>query len=187
MKYSIQIIAGKYRGKKISFPEIDNIRPTPNRIKETLFNWLMHDIESARCLDAYAGSGSLGLEAFSRGASSVTFIEQNAIAFKHLNDFCKTFKANNLHVINTDIIKFITKNCSLKTSIFDIVFIDPPFSLPFPHDFIALLQETKMLKQNGLIYVEYKEPITLNPEHWEQLKLKQTGQVAYALYRKISL
>ncbi len=187
MKYSIQIIAGKYRGKKIYFPEIDNIRPTPNRIKETLFNWLMHDIDNSKCLDAYSGSGSLGLEAFSRGASSVTFIEQNPIAFKYLNDFCKTFKVDNLQVINTDVIKYIKKHLSVKAPMFDMVFMDPPFLMPFPNDFISALEDSQILKQNGLIYIEYKEPIMLNPSHWELLKLKQTGQVAYALYRKISL
>ena len=76
MKQVIRIIGGQYRGKKLQFPDMDDLRPTPDRVRETLFNWLMNDIKEARCLDAFAGSGALGLEAFSRGALRVVFIEQ---------------------------------------------------------------------------------------------------------------
>ena len=85
MKQVVRIIGGMYRGKKIAFPELQGLRPTPDRIKETLFNWLMQDIRGARCLDAFAGSGALGFEAFSRGASEVVFIEQAPQAYKNLH------------------------------------------------------------------------------------------------------
>lgn len=84
MKQVVRIIGGLYRGKKLHFPDVEGLRPTPDRVRETLFNWLMHDIREARCLDAFAGSGALGLEAFSRGAARVVFLEQSPKAYAHL-------------------------------------------------------------------------------------------------------
>lgn len=84
MKQTVRIIGGKYRGKKLYFPESEGLRPTPDRVKETLFNWLMHDIQGARCLDAFAGSGALGFEAYSRGASRVVLVESSPNACANL-------------------------------------------------------------------------------------------------------
>ena len=93
MKQEIRIIGGQYRGKKLQFPNVEGLRPTPDRVRETLFNWLMHDIRDARCLDAFAGSGALGLEAFSRGASQVVFIEQAPLAQANLQKIIQAFNS----------------------------------------------------------------------------------------------
>ncbi|HAU1138500.1 TPA: 16S rRNA (guanine(966)-N(2))-methyltransferase RsmD, partial [Legionella pneumophila] len=101
MKQVIRIIGGLYRGKKIHFPDVDGLRPTPDRVRETLFNWLMNDIRNARCLDAFAGSGALGFEAYSRGASHVVFIEQSPKAHASLQNTIRQFDTPNLHLIKT--------------------------------------------------------------------------------------
>jgi len=184
LKQSIQIIAGKYRGKKLSFPPIANLRPTTNRIKETLFNWLMHDIHDANCLDAFAGSGSLGFEAFSRGASYVTFIEKDKLAFQNLIKISASFDTSILRVIHDETLKYLQLSLSKNITPFDIIFFDPPFSNSFPYDCLNILANDKVTNPNALLYVEYNENITLDPETWTKLKQKQAGQVIYTLYRK---
>lgn len=187
MKQSIQIIGGKYKGKKIPFPPIENLRPTANRIKETLFNWLMHDIRGSRCLDAFAGSGSLGIEAFSRGATNVVLIEQNAIAYKNLNNFCKSFQSDNISVIHTSAQAYLKKQSLISSMQFDIVFFDPPFSEPFPYDCISYLTSSNLLVENGLIYVEYGQDILIDENLVKPVKQKKSGQVVYGLYTKKTL
>jgi 16S rRNA (guanine966-N2)-methyltransferase len=186
LKESIQIIGGKYRGKKISFPRVDNLRPTPNRIKETLFNWLMHDIRNARCLDAFAGSGSLGIEAFSRGAANITFIEKDKNAFNNLKKICESFQSPDISVINADTSQYLNKQSQNDITTFDIIFMDPPFTKEFPTDCISYLSNTNILATNGLLYIEYGQEIDLDSTIWKRLKQKQAGQVVYALYKKIS-
>ena len=100
MNQCIRIIGGQYRGKKLTFPAIDGLRPTPDRVRETLFNWLMHTIHDAHCLDAFAGSGALGFEAFSRGAGSVVFVEKAPVAFAYLQKTATTFNSPKLTVLN---------------------------------------------------------------------------------------
>ncbi len=178
---SIYIIGGKYRKKKINFPDIPNLRPTTNRIRETLFNWLMHDIRGTTCLDAYAGSGALGLEAISRGASNLTLIENNADIYKGLKKTVATFSGENIEIIKADIETYLKNSAK----VFDIVFLDPPFSQPFPENCVNLLANNNVMAQGGLLYVEYNSPVNLNPEIWQNLKVKRAGQVTYALYKKL--
>lgn len=185
MKQSIKIIGGKYRGKKLNFLAIDALRPTANRIKETLFNWLMHDIRKADCLDAFAGSGALGLEALSRGANSITLIEHDDLAFKHLKNLCSSFAEKNIFVIHDDANNYIKKTNLLKNK-FNIIFVDPPFQKPFPYAFIENLINSNLITEDALLYVEYKEAVILDQNIWLPLKQKQSGQVVYALYKKIS-
>src|SRR3990167_614453 len=102
MQQTIRIIGGKYRGKKISFPAVEGLRPTPDRVRETLLNWLMHDIRGAICLDAFAGSGALGFEAYSRGASLVVFVEKSALACTALRQYVLSWNDQKLSVIQQD-------------------------------------------------------------------------------------
>lgn len=180
MQESIYIIGGKYRKKKINFPDNPNLRPTTNRIRETLFNWLMHDIRGAACLDAYAGSGALGFEAISRGANSVTLVENDPHIHQGLKKTIATFKDENIELIKSDIETYL-KNTFKQ---FNIVFLDPPFNKPFPKNCISQLENNKIILSGGLLYIEFNTEIELNQEIWQNIKTKQAGQVTYALYQK---
>ncbi|MFZ4077644.1 MAG: 16S rRNA (guanine(966)-N(2))-methyltransferase RsmD, partial [Legionellaceae bacterium] len=120
MNESIRIIGGLYRGKKLTFAAQPSLRPTPNRIRETLFNWLMHDIRDADCLDAFAGSGALGFEAFSRGAKQVTLIEHDQPTYACLKKQAASFNTTQLTVLRADVCDFI----KVTQQTFDIIFFD---------------------------------------------------------------
>lgn len=147
----------------------------------------MHDIRGAICLDAFAGSGSLGLEAFSRGAQEVIFIEQDIIAYKNLNNICKSFQAKEITVINNDVCAYLKQCSRQKIKKFDIIFLDPPFSEPFPHDCLSIIDNANLLADNGLVYIEYGQEVILDETVWQLHKQKKTGQVVYALYTKKTL
>lgn len=179
MKQQVRIIGGRYRGKKLSFKDAPNLRPTPDRVRETLFNWLMHDIHGARCLDAFAGSGALGFEALSRGAQQVVMLEQSPLVFKQLIKTAQSFDATALQIIQGDALDYL-KHCQQQ---FDIVFLDPPFC---DNHLPACLEQlaSHCLADDGLVYLESPNQLTLDSKLWQPLKLKQAGQVVYALYRK---
>lgn len=180
MNQTIRIIGGKYRGKKLHFPSIDGLRPTPDRVRETLFNWLMHDIRGTNCLDAFAGSGALGIEAFSRGAAHVLMLEQARSAYTQLRQQIEAFASPDIQVLNEDACQFLQEDHGP----FDIVFLDPPFKknyLPFCIDTLA---RSDLLKTNGLIYIESTQSMPLDANQWLTIKLKQAGQIVYGLYKK---
>ncbi len=180
MNQTIRIIGGQYRGKKLNFPDIEGLRPTPDRVRETLFNWLMHYIRDARCLDAFSGSGALGFEAFSRGASQITLVELNNSAFRNLQKIATAFNSSKLNIVHQDACLYMQQTHAQ----FDIVFLDPPFSQLYLLDCIKTLEDSSLLVKNGLLYLETPEEIILNPAKWQQLKLKKSGQVVYGLYQK---
>lgn len=181
MKQIIRIIGGQFRGKKIQFPEVEGLRPTPDRVRETLFNWLMNDIKDARCLDAFAGSGALGLEAFSRGASRVLFIEQSPLAHASLYKIIAQFNNPALNIIKADTLIYLQK-C---TEQFDIIFLDPPFAKDFIPQCLETISEKQLLSKGGLVYIESPSIIDHDENQWQQIKSKQAGQVIYALFRKL--
>jgi 16S rRNA (guanine966-N2)-methyltransferase len=181
MKQSIRIIGGKYRGKKLFVPNLEGLRPTPDRVRETLFNWLMHDIRDACCLDAFAGSGALGFEAYSRGASSVVFIESADEAYVSLRKQVRAFATTQLTVLHQDAFIYL-QNTQQQ---FDIVFLDPPFANDYLTPCIQHLTNFNVLKSGGLLYVESSEIVNLDFQRWEPLKLKQAGKVMYGLYKKL--
>lgn len=180
MKQSIRIIGGLYRGKKLQVPTIEGLRPTPDRVRETLFNWLMQDIRDARCLDAFAGSGALGFEAYSRGAGKVVLVEYAQAAYNNLQQLARTFNSPNLSIVNADACDYLTKT----TASFDIVFLDPPFAEAYLPQCMDTLANTNVLVPGGLLYIEAPNELDVDPSRWEQLKLKQAGTVIYGLYRK---
>ena len=181
MKSVVRIIGGHHRGKKIYFPDTQTLRPTPSRVRETLFNWLMHRIHDACCLDAFAGSGALGFEAWSRGAGQVTFIEQSPTAYLNLKNQVLAFKSNTLKPIQTDALTYLTQTHEQ----FNLIFLDPPFDNPtLLNNSISLLEERNILLEQGLIYTESAHPITPNPMHWDTLKEKKTGLIYYGLHQK---
>lgn len=182
MKQIIRIIGGVYRGKKIHFPAIDGLRPTPDRVRETLFNWLMNDIHDTRCLDAFAGSGALGLEAFSRGASEVVLIEQSSAAHANLKKIIDQFENNNkLKIIKANAINYLKE----QQKAFDIIFLDPPFAKNLIPECLALIVKNQLLRKGGLLYTESAQIIEIDMTHWQQIKLKQSGQVVYGLFQKL--
>jgi len=180
VKQEIRIIAGLYRGKKLGFPVVDGLRPTPDRVRETLFNWLMHDIRGARCLDAFAGSGALGFEALSRHAASVVLVEQSEKAHENLVKLAKLFPSSGLQVLKGDACQYIRQT----TEQFDIIFLDPPFSKNYLAPCIKSIAESGVLADHGLLYIESPVEEVLDPQIWRQLKFKKSGQVAYGLYQK---
>jgi 16S rRNA (guanine966-N2)-methyltransferase len=181
MKEGIRIIGGLYRGKKIPVPAQEDLRPTPNRVRETLFNWLMHDIREARCLDAFAGSGSLGLEAFSRGASHVTFIEQSAQAYQQLHQVIKQFNSPKLHLLQTDAYQYLQS----QGPSYNIVFLDPPFAHNALDSCLHYLSSSSIVEPEGLVYIESDKAPVLDATCWQQIKLQQAGQVVYGLFKKV--
>lgn len=182
MKQVVRIIGGLYRGKKLHFPEVEGLRPTPDRVRETLFNWLMHDIRDARCLDAFAGSGALGLEAFSRGAARVVFLEQSPKAYTNLQKVITAFNSPKLKLLQTDTLQYLQHN----QEEFDIIFLDPPFAHNYLPQCISNITQSNILKRGGLVYLESPTIIHLDETQWRQIKLKQAGHVIYALFEKLN-
>ena len=180
-KGSIRIIAGLHRGRKLPVLMAEGLRPTTDRVKETVFNWLMPFIQDTNCLDCFAGSGGLGFEALSRGASHVSLIELNKAAAQQLTENKILLQANNISVINSDALNFIRKNSQK----FDVVFLDPPFRKNFVEQTALLLNENS-LADNALIYIEMESEDNNQqlPLNWKLLKEKITGQVIYRLYQK---
>jgi 16S rRNA (guanine966-N2)-methyltransferase len=180
-KGSIRIIAGTYRGRKLPVLMAEGLRPTTDRVKETVFNWLMPYIQDSICLDCFAGSGGLGFEALSRGARQVSFVELNKSAAQQLHENQRLLKANNVSVIQSDALTFIKNN----TTKFDVVFLDPPFRKGFVETTAQRLNDNS-LAEDALIYVEMESNNNDQqlPINWQLLKEKIAGQVAYRLYQK---
>jgi len=179
MTSKVRIIGGKYRGKMLSFPNQTDLRPTPSRVRETVFNWLMHDIRNADCLDAFAGSGALGFEAYSRGAKSVTLLEAAKETFLCLKASAKDFDTSALKIIHTKAESFLEKS----RDTYNIIFLDPPFKDPNTlMNCINLIAQAKLLKPNGMLYTESPKPIQLPHDIWETHREKTTGDVTYALH-----
>ena len=177
----IRIIAGKWRGRKLPVHDIQGLRPTTDRVKETVFNWLMNDVHSSNCLDCFAGAGSLGFEALSRGASSTTFIEKDQQAATQLSANKNLLQANNANIINGDCLNTLK---TLNTS-FDLIFIDPPFRQDLVNQTILSLVSNDLLAEKALIYLELESELAnlILPKEWDLLKQKTAGQVTYSLYQ----
>ncbi|MEE6031480.1 16S rRNA (guanine(966)-N(2))-methyltransferase RsmD [Avibacterium paragallinarum] len=183
-KGEVRIIAGLWRGRKLPVLNAEGLRPTGDRVKETLFNWLMPYIVDATCLDCFAGSGSLGLEALSRQAKQVTFLELNKQVAKQLTQNLQQLKCTPQQgrVINQDSLHYLQQ--PEPKPVFDLVFLDPPFHFDLAQQAVDLLIKFNWLKPNALIYVETEKNKTLNvPDNWQILKEKTTGQVSYRLYQ----
>ena len=182
-KGEVRIIAGLWRGRKLPVLTSQGLRPTGDRVKETLFNWLMPYIVDSECLDCFAGSGSLGFEALSRQAAKVTFLELEKAVAQQLSKNIQTLKcADRAQVVNQNSLQFL--NQSQNQPHFDLVFLDPPFNFDLAEQAIALLDQNHWLRPQALIYVETEKDKGLNvPESWALLKEKNSGQVSYRLYQ----
>lgn len=175
----VYIISGKFKGRKISFNNTLYLRPTTNRIRETLFNWLSIYIKNARCLDCFSGSGALGIEAISRHAAFATLLEIEKTTVSKLKKTIKELNICNLEIVHTNTLYWLKNNGHP----YDIVFIDPPYNQGLIEKTITLLDKNKWLKKNSLVYIEKEKKKSIKiPKNWTIYKKKNTSQIEYYLY-----
>ncbi|CNI23256.1 16S rRNA m(2)G966-methyltransferase [Yersinia aldovae] len=176
----IRIIGGKWRGRKLPVPDSPGLRPTTDRVRETLFNWLAPMIQGVRCLDCFAGSGALGLEALSRYANEAVLLEADRNVTKQLSSNLTLLQAENGLVVNTNSLQWLAE----PGQPFDLVFLDPPFRKGLLAETITLLEQHNWLTDEAWIYVEAEaeSAATDVPASWQLHREKIAGQVAYRLY-----
>jgi 16S rRNA (guanine966-N2)-methyltransferase len=180
---AIRIISGRWRGRKLPVLDVSGLRPTTDKNKEMLFNWLMPYIVDANCLDAFAGSGSLGFEALSRDAKSVTFIELDKQAARNLSD--------NIHLLEIPAQQVKVKQGNAKQHLaqshgpFDVIFLDPPFNQDLLAAVIDIICQYQLLAEGAVIYIECEGQgsVYSAPVNWYLLKQKQTPQILSCLYQ----
>ena len=180
-KGEIRIIGGKWKGKKIYFDLNDDLRPTPDRAKETLFNWLGQDLKKMYCLDLFSGTGALGFEAFSRGAEKVTFVEKNKEYLQKIkNVYLEMSEKGDCDFFCAECLEWI-QNYNSGTK-YDLIFIDPPFNKNLIHDLLAAILEKELLSKNGQLYFEFEKKLELEmPESLNLKKKKSLGKKSYVL------
>lgn len=180
---TLRIIGGEWRSRILSFDATSGVRPTTDRVRETLFNWLQQSTPGASCLDLFSGSGSLGIEALSRGARELTFVERSNRLADELRARISLLDAQDrCQVIQSDAESYL-QTC---TKQFDIVFLDPPFSTDIIDDVCATLEQCKLLTDDAYIYIETprsSEPPAI-PSNWAVSRAKIAGQVSYQLAQR---
>jgi len=178
----LRIVAGKWRNRVLPVVDVPGLRPTAERIRETLFNWLAPTIDGARCLDLFAGTGALGIEAMSRGAAAVEFVENSRVAAQALRDSIEALEAPNAAVRQVDAVGYLGGE---PTERFDVVFLDPPFATDQSGELCRLLASRGWLAKGGHVYLEQdsRQRVPDLPDGWEMLKEKVTGKVRYSLIR----
>lgn len=177
---TIRINAGEWRSRLIKFPTIEGLRPTPERVRQTVFNWLGQDLTGQTCLDLFAGTGVMGFEALSRNATSVTMTELAKPAYQALIHNQKALNAVNAEILQTDAMRYLDNTAQR----FDLIFCDPPFHQGWVQKLLPKL--AKILKDDGLVYIEAEfaldqANITDFASDWHLLKQKKAGNVHYHL------
>ena len=183
----LRIIGGEWRGRRLKVIDQPGLRPTPDRVRETLFNWLAPVIAGSRCLDLFAGSGALGLEAASRGAASVTLVEKAAAAVRQLRENAALLQAGDrLEVVQSDALRFLERPPALA---YDVVFLDPPFGQGWLQRCLPGLAQPGWLLSGARIYIEAEQALegaaleALLPAGWDIVRGKRSGEVGYHLVR----
>ena len=177
----LRIIGGQWRGRKLEIMDSQGLRPTPDRVRETLFNWLAADVHEANCLDLFAGTGVLGLEALSRGAEHCQFVESSAAVCSQLRQHCDKLIAGNATLTNSGALQWLDQTTP---QAFDIVFIDPPYHTRLAEQCCEKLLNGQWLSNTAVIYLEMakdEEPPT-PLKNWTLHREKTAGQVCYRLY-----
>ena len=176
----LRIVAGNWRGRLLDIADVPGLRPTSERIRETLFNWLAPAINGAKCLDLCAGTGALGLEALSRGAASCVFVEQSPVAVKTLRANILSLGTDAAEIQNLEARDYLRAE---KSTAYDVVFLDPPFTADMLGELCRLLARNDMLAENAKIYLELakKQPEPDLPIDWHVVKNKTAGNVRYML------
>lgn len=182
MKNKLRIIGGDWRSRQLSFVDAPGLRPTPARVRETVFNWLRYEISGKQCLDLYSGSGALGFEAASRGAKSVIQVENNIQACRSLKDNALALSATRIKTVQSDVLRYLAGDAQ----VFDVVFLDPPFGLSLVIQTCQLLEQNAWLAKHARIYVETERHFDFfgMPENWRLLKSKSAGEVGYHLFER---
>jgi 16S rRNA (guanine966-N2)-methyltransferase len=170
----VRIIAGKWRSRIVKFPAAAELRPTPDRVRETLFNWLGQRLDGLACLDLFAGSGALGFEAASRGAAHVVMVERDRAVAAALRDSARTLQAEGVEVVESDGIAYLAR----ARGPFDVAFLDPPYASGLVERALALLPPS--LKPGARVYVESPAPVAAGGP-WRALREDRAGAVRYAL------
>lgn len=173
----VRIIAGKYRRRLLPFPDVDGLRPTPDRVRETVFNWLADRIEGASCLDLFAGSGAMGFEAASRGAAKVVLIEKNRLAIRCLHENKLLLSADEVSVLSMAAEDYLAR----VGESYDLIFLDPPYALTLLPTLLPKVG--RMLKSSGYIYIESDRPEQF--DGWRVVKQGRAGVVRFALLAPI--
>ena len=176
----VRITSGEWKNRNLEVPDIDGLRPTSERVRETLFNWLMPSIHKSVCLDLFAGSGSLGFEALSRGAKHCTFVEKSKLAFSQIKTTRTSLNAVNSEVHNCDAIDFLS---SVHNHNLNLVFLDPPFSDDYLISSIESIHEYQLVSRGGYIYIEFNKNNDLFdlPDNWSVIRKKIYGNVCFIL------
>ena len=182
---SVRIIGGELRSRKISFPDSAGLRPSADRVRETLFNWLQMAIPAARVLDLFAGSGALGFEAASRGASSVVMVEKAKPAANALRDNRDALATTTVQIIEADALIWLKRDAGKQR--FDLVFLDPPFDANQHYEAAHTLAESGCLAPGALVYIESAEPLdeAKLPSNWTGRKIKRAGAVHSTLLQAL--
>ena len=181
MKNQLRIIGGEWKRRSLPFASIEGLRPTPDRVRETLFNWLMWDIQNAQVLDLCSGSGALGFEALSRSAAKVIMIEPNPTQTRFLKENIQLLKAENCQLLTLTAQQALNK----LNGGFDVVFLDPPYSLDLWQELAELAEP--LISPNAYIYVEADRDLSQLklPASWQKIKETKAGQVRAGLYQKV--
>lgn len=175
----VRIIAGKWRGRKLDVIDSPGLRPTPDRVRETLFNWLQQEIVGAKCLDLFSGTGAIAFEALSRDASDVVMVDSDVKVVEKLRDHASLLKCDNHAIYLADAINWLRQQ---KES-FDIIFLDPPFKQGLIEKCCEIISEQSLLNTNGLVYIESEKDLVL-PDGWRIKKQKASGQVQSMLVER---
>ena len=176
----LRIVAGNWRSRLLEIADVEGLRPTPERIRETLFNWLAPTLHGARCLDLYAGTGALGLEALSRGAAEAVFVERSPVAARQLQKNVDLLDARGATVVAQGAFEYLERDASGR---FDVVFLDPPFAADLLEETCRLLAARDLLAAGARVYLEQdrNKPEPRLPDHWTIEKNKTAGKVRYLL------
>ena len=180
----LRIIGGQWRGRKLSFPSRPGLRPTGDRVRETLFNWLSPRLSGARCLDLFAGSGALGIEALSRGAAHCDFIDTDSATLRAIEQHLLTLDARDRAGV---ICGAATDQLNLANTPWDIVFVDPPFDCGLGYPVLSQLLEKRCLHSESLVYFETRrsQPEAVPEAAYEVLRDKTAGDVRYRLFKPV--
>jgi 16S rRNA (guanine966-N2)-methyltransferase len=170
----VRIVGGEWRSRLLSVPDATGLRPTPDRVRETLFNWLGQDLHGLRCLDLFAGTGILGFEAASRGAAEVVLVERDPLALDALHKAAKTLQAAQVEIVRGDAVRFLQSTPRK----FDVVFLDPPYRQGWIERVEPLLE--RVLQPEGWLYVESEATVT-RLGGWQSVKQGRAGQVHFHL------
>ena len=181
-KGSFRIISGEYKGRKFEFMPSVDLRPTPDRLRETLFNWLGQSIDGKTCLDLFAGTGSLGLESLSRGADKIIFVEKNSNHLDKIKEYVESLKANgDISVIHDDVLTWLDET----NDNFDLIFVDPPFHKDLVEKVLSKIRTNSLLANLGNIYLEVEKELDLSflNGYWEVIKETKSGKKKYLLLK----